>query len=166
MSCPGRLAFLLLFLTLSVPFAAARDAPDAYHTKHKSTTGAVLRSLVLPGWGQFYNDSYYKAVAFALIEGIQISGIYGFHNKMLKAKRQDNHPELQRSRAAYMAALRPGDFQNEQRYRERRNKTLWWFTGIVLLSLGDAYVDAQLYGIDISKPNIQPRADCGGHGIY
>lgn len=35
----------------------------------KSTTGAVLRSLALPGWGQYYTKNYWKAAAFVVVQG-------------------------------------------------------------------------------------------------
>jgi hypothetical protein len=150
----GRLVFLLLILAVSL--ASARDAPESDHVRRKSTTGAVLRSLVVPGWGQLYNESYYKAVGFALIEGLQIASISGLHKKMLAAKCENYFPEQyaegSEERRNAESANRRAD-ADEMRYRERRNKTLWWFAGVVLLSLGDAYVDAQLYGIDIS-PNL------------
>jgi hypothetical protein len=150
----SRIVFLLLVLAVSL--ASARDAPDADRARRKSTTGAVLRSLVVPGWGQFYNESYYKAAAFAIIEGFQITSISSLHNKMLAAERVDYFPEQfaegTPERIAAERANHKAD-ADEMRYRERRNKTLWWFTGVVLLSLGDAYVDAQLYGIDVS-PNL------------
>jgi hypothetical protein len=155
MSRTGRLAVMLL-LILSASMASARDAPAVDRIKRKSTTGAVLRSLVVPGWGQLYNESYYKAAAFALIEGIQISGIYGLHNKMQAAKRVNYFPEQYAAGSVERSAAESGNRKADadaMRYRERRNKTLWWFAGTVLLSLGDAYVDAQLYGIDVS-PNL------------
>lgn len=97
----------------------------------KSTTGAVLRSLVVPGWGQFYNESYIKAAAFAVIEGTLIYSASHQHDEMMRFKTG-------------------GDFFRERFYRNNRNKLLWWLTGVVLLSMGDAYVDAHLYHLDVS----------------
>jgi hypothetical protein len=41
-----------------------KTAPDTSQYKfvmQKSAVGAVLRSAVVPGWGQIYNQSYWKA---------------------------------------------------------------------------------------------------------
>jgi hypothetical protein len=114
-------------MTVAAPVRAEETSPKP----KKSSTGAVLRSLVVPGWGQFYNESYVKAVAFAGIEGSLIfSASY-------------QHDQMKRFEKAH-------DFPRERFYRSSRNRLLWWLAGTVLLSMGDAYVDAQLYGLDVS----------------
>lgn len=157
MSRAGRLScFVLLCVTLICATAFAQDQEPLDRSRPlKSTTGAVLRSMVVPGWGQFYNESYYKAIAFAIIEGFQIDGMIRMNDKMNAAKKVDFHPEqydavtqADEYKAALSANAAAG--QDVIRYRERRNKTVWWFIGTMLLSMGDAYVDAQLYGIDVS----------------
>jgi hypothetical protein len=121
-------AAVLSALLLSVPpLRAAETQPP----KQKSSTGAVLRSMVIPGWGQLYNKSYVKALAFAGVEGTLI----------VSASHQSD--QMKRFETA-------GDFRSERFYRNSRNKLLWWLAGTVLLSMGDAYVDAQLYGLDVS----------------
>lgn len=121
-----RVCFLLMLFT-----AMPLSAQEIQKKPHKSATGAVLRSMVIPGWGQLYNESYMKAIAFAGIEGSLI----------FSASHQ--HDQMKRFETA-------NDFRREKFYRNARNKLLWWLAGTVLLSMGDAYVDAQLYGLDVS----------------
>lgn len=88
----------------------------------KSPPGAVLRSAVLPGWGQVYNEQYLKgALAFGLNTALIWRYVH-YHNRW-----RDTGNE--------------GD-------RNRRNATAWYLAATYLLTLIDAYVDAQLYGFD------------------
>jgi len=121
----------------SLAAAGISRAEDNTVRPLKSTTGAVLRSLAMPGWGQFYNESYVKAVAFAVVEGTLILSASSQHDQMMRFKTG-------------------GDFFREKFYRNNRNKLLWWLTGVVLLSMGDAYVDAHLYHLDVS-PDLSPE---------
>jgi hypothetical protein len=102
-----------------------RDKPQ------KSTTKAVFCSMLVPGLGQVYNESYIKAFAFAATEGILAISASHEHDKMMAFKK--SHV-----------------FILEKHYRNSRNGLLWWLAGTILLSMGDAYVDAQLYGVDVS----------------
>ncbi len=87
--------------------------------------------MVIPGWGQFYNESYVKAAGFALLQGTLIVSASHENDQMMRFKTG-------------------GDFRLEKFYRNSRNKLLWWLAGTILLSMGDAYVDAHLYKLDIS----------------
>jgi hypothetical protein len=123
------ISFLLLLTCALTLFGAE---PDSVRGKPlKSTTGAVLRSMVIPGWGQFYNESYVKAAGFALLQGTLIVSASHENDQMMRFKTG-------------------GDFRLEKFYRNSRNKLLWWLAGTILLSMGDAYVDAHLYKLDIS----------------
>ncbi|NUO18710.1 hypothetical protein HUU59_04605 [bacterium] len=128
-----------LVLILSALLCAGRAIADESSRVRpkKSTTGAVFRSLAVPGWGQAYNESYVKAAAFFVTEALFIVGISRYNDWMMAAKKADN-------------------FEEEKLYRSSRNKNIWWLAGIKLLSLGDAYVDAQLFQIDVS-PNLTPE---------
>jgi len=125
-----RAAAPLLVAALLVTAVSAR-AEETAPKPRKSSTAAVLRSLAVPGWGQLYNESYVKAVVFAGIEGSLIFSASHQHDQMKRFEKA-------------------GDFPREQFYRSSRNRLVWWLAGTVLLSMGDAYVDAQLYGLDVS----------------
>jgi hypothetical protein len=94
----------------------------------KSPTGAMLRSLAIPGWGQFYNEQWFKGIFVAGTElGIITNAI------------------VQNHYAANANTDAERDF-----YRDNRNLSYWWLAGAILLSMADAYVDAHLYGFDES----------------
>jgi len=102
----------------------------------KSPMGAVVRSALLPGWGQVYNEQYTKAgIAFGL-------------NAFLVYKIWDFHQQWRQT--------------HDQGFRDRRNLYTWYFGAVYALTLLDAYVDAYLYGFDKAMkisllPSMQPE---------
>ncbi|MBU1936289.1 hypothetical protein KKG05_02740 [bacterium] len=119
---------VLLWGMLSPAFSAPADT---LQTKQKSPGGAMLRSLVFPGWGQFYNEKYLKSlIVFGIEAGFAASISYQSDQVKRYEKKDD-------SEAAKF-------------YRNDRNRLIWWLAGFVLLSMGDAYVDAYLFNYDIS----------------
>ena len=53
-------------------------------------------------------------------------------------------------------------FRDEKFYRNQRNSLIWWLAGTILLSMGDAYVDAHLYGLDWSPEISMDRRGVSG----
>lgn len=88
----------------------------------KSPWGAVLRSAVLPGWGQMYNHKPIKAGLALTLNGFLLSRIIHFDNRWQETRNQD--------------------------FRDSRNLFTWYLGLTYLLTLVDAYVDAQLFGFD------------------
>jgi hypothetical protein len=90
--------------------------------------GAMIRSAVFPGWGQFYSAHYVKAsLFFALESGLVISAI----NENRKA-----NDVYDTDYEAYLDRI------------DKRNLRIWWTAGVVVYSIVDAYVDAHLFGFD------------------
>lgn len=119
--------------------ALAAVADSLSRTQRKSPTGAMIRSLLIPGWGQFYNGKWLKAIlVFGLEAGFIGAAVY--YNQ----KAQDaSQPEV-----------------NRRFYTDQRN-TNYWRTGVViLLSMLDAYVDAHLSDFDES-PDLSFRIEPG-----
>jgi len=106
--------------------------------------GALLRSVAIPGWGQFYNEKYIKA---AVVFGVETTYIVlaadewrktNFHKKNYQSA-PPNSPE------------QFWEFDQYRFHEDRRNLYLWVISGIVFLSMFDAYVDAHLYTFDKDK---------------
>jgi hypothetical protein len=125
---------LLVVALWGLAFPVHGASPDTLHIRRKSPTGAMLRSLVLPGWGQFYNTKYVKAL---LVFGIETSLALSASYQNDQMRRYD----------------KKGDTEAAKFFRNDRNRLLWWLAGFVLLSMGDAYVDAHLFDYEIS-PNL------------
>jgi hypothetical protein len=105
--------------------------PDTLTAKQKSPSGAMLRSLAFPGWGQFYSEKYFKAaVVFGIEAALALSVSYQ-NDQMHRFDKM-------------------GDTEAGKFYRNDRNRLIWWLAGFAIFSMGDAYVDAHLFNYDIS----------------
>ena len=122
----------------------------------KSPTTAVLLSAVLPGAGQFYNESYWK---IPLIGGL--IGYFGYEyfrqNNLYKDYR-DRYAESQTPQAP------SGDLSLKtlrEFYRDQRDDFVWYFTIVYVLNLVDAYIDAHLFDFDVKDEKLT-RFGTGG----
>jgi len=88
----------------------------------KSPWGAVAKSAMLPGWGQFYNEEYIKGIISFLL-------VADFTRKAII-----NDIKYKRTRSA----------EN----RERRSVNTWYAGLAYALNMVDSYVDAYLYKFD------------------
>lgn len=132
MYCSRFIAVVIVLLIYLLPSRLdAVTIEDDEPSWRPSPTGAALRSLFIPGWGQMYARQPLKAVIYAGLEQGFIYGIY----------RQD---KLYR----YYSAR--GDESTANVYRNDRNRLGWYLTATLIVSVMDAYVDAHLYGFDVS----------------
>ncbi len=110
--------------------------------KGKSPTGALLRSVVFPGGGQFYNRKYLKGIVVFGTEATFITLAAVDWSRMSPHKKNFQNPSY---------PDRYWEFDQYRFYEDRRNLFLWITAGVVFLSMFDAYVDAQLYHFDQEK---------------
>lgn len=105
----------------------------------KSPWGAVARSAVIPGLGQFYNESYWK---IPLIWGTAAWLVYNWadNNKLYS----DYKSLYQNTNNEYYRRLR--NF-----YRDQRDKFTIYLGLLYLLNLVDAYVDAHLFDFNVGE---------------
>ena len=146
-------------LRITLKEGIAVEIEDTIPTK--STLGAVLRSAVIPGWGQFYNESYLKVPVVVGLTGFLVWGVLNEHG---------NFKDYDRLYLATITEENPnGDlFYKRYRefYRDRRDTYGWWLLVTYLLQLADAYVDAALFSFDVSDESgimLIPRP--GGLGM-
>ena len=122
------LLFGILFVTV-VPDVWAQENSDSVHVTtivEKSPRGAMLRSALMPGWGQLYNNQKLKAL---LVFGGEMA--------------------LVGNAIYYNQVANKSQTVDEQRfYKDMRSQFLWWLFAIHLLNILDAYVDAHLWNFD------------------
>ncbi len=110
----------------------------------KSPTTAVLLSAVLPGAGQFYNESYWKVPIIGGLVGY--FGYEYFRNNNLYKDYRDDY-------AASQTEINPeGDFTLKtlrEFYRDQRDDFVWYFLIVYVINMVDAYVDAHLFDFDV-----------------
>lgn len=88
----------------------------------KSPWGAVLRSAVLPGWGQVYTQQYIKAGVVLTVNAALLWTVLDYDRQWRDT--------------------------NNMSFRDKRNQYMWYLGLAYLLTLVDAYVDASLFGFD------------------
>ena len=114
---------LLLALLAGRPAGAAGAETDSTRTDTlPSAHGALLRSAVLPGWGQFYNGRPVKGLLFGAASATALTSVVVEHRRIRSAPT----PEAHQDRTA------------------RRNSRLLYLALSVALAAIDAYVDAHL----------------------
>ena len=113
---------------LSIAEAVEIDSPDW----KPSPTGAAVRSLIFPGWGQIYARQPLKAVIYGGIEQGFMYGVYHEHK-------------------LYQYNKSIGDEGAADFYRNNRNRMGWYLAAALIVSTMDAYVDAHLYNFDVSS---------------
>jgi hypothetical protein len=115
--------------------------------KQKSPLVAVLLSATIPGGGQIYNGSYWKV---PIIYGLQAFFVSQWisNNKTYQSLRSQYSDSLRTgSNSGYLDQLQ----QYRDSYHDQRDSYAWYIAGVYLLSIIDAYVDAELSGFDVSS---------------
>lgn len=108
----------------------------------KNPSGALLRSAVLPGWGQFYNDKPVKGLLFGAAEIGLLSWLITEHL------------------AAEDARL-SGDEQAYDLHKQRRLDLIWYTSAAWLFGMLDAYVDAYLYSFNCENDEFEKEISIG-----
>lgn len=87
----------------------------------------MIRSAILPGWGQWYNNQKIKAgIAFFAEAGL-IGNAVALNQKVVSAETEDERLF----------------------YESNRSLSVWLAAGIYFIVIFDAYVDADLSDFDI-----------------
>ena len=136
--------------TLPVADVSAASRP----VESKNPTGALLRSLALPGWGQLYNEQYIKSALVVAAEGLLIAGAVVEHRRA-----EDDHDIYQD--LSQSDAVREAAWNRYSRRIDKRNTYLWYYAGFKFLSVIDAYVDAHLYRFDEGPFGVEVRPHSG-----
>ena len=111
----------------------------------KSAGLAVGLSAVLPGAGQIYNESYWKA---PVIWGLTTYWVYEWID--LNGKYKDFRDQFQKSVETFPPY---GDTQKQRVrdfYRDERDKFAWYLGALYFVNLLDAYITANLYDFNVS----------------
>jgi hypothetical protein len=126
---------------------------DTVFRKGKSGTVAMLASMVLPGAGQIYNQSYWKAPV-----------VWGFGTYFYLIYHDQNNLYHQ-YRDRYAASVDstnplgdPGLKDKRKFYFSQRNTFGWYLAITYLINIVDAYVDASLFNFEVS-PDLQPHGE-------
>lgn len=137
---------ICLFLLLTLPAWSYATPPSERLSAEPADsvawmpnpTGAAVRSLILPGWGQAYVQQPFKAAIYGGLEFGFILSTYRQH-RLFKEALDDNREN------------------DAEAYKENRNKISWYIAGVIIISMMDAYVDAHLFDFDVSPDLMLPN---------
>ncbi len=133
---------MLLFIsTISYGQGLTEESPpsDTGFVMQKSPWGAVLRSAMVPGLGQFYNESYWKIPVIWGVGALFISG--WVHNNNLYNDYKDLFIDTGNN-----------NYKNYRDfYRDQRDNFTIYLVLLYMLNLVDAYVDAHLYDFTVQE---------------
>jgi len=144
---------LVVLLAIS-SFVFAQEELDTLNTVQtndsvfvitKSPWGAVGRSAILPGLGQFYNESYWK---IPIIWGVMgwFTYLYIENNDLYKKYGELYNESLEDSQHGNSNYKEARDF-----YRNERDQWALFLGLTYFLNLVDAFVDAHLFDFSISE---------------
>ena len=145
--------FLLVAILQAIVFSQIDSAKveentgktDSSFIMQKSPFGAVLRSAVIPGWGQIYNESYIKVpVIWGIFAGLAAGWVF-YNNKYVD------------SRNLFLQTQVNNYKESRDFYKDQRD-LMGIYIGIAyLLNLVDAYVDAQLFDFNVNEDNFSQQ---------
>lgn len=115
------------------------EKTDTVFVMQKSPWGAVLRSAVIPGWGQFYNESYWK---IPVIWGLTGWFVYNWI---------DTNNEYIENRDLYAQTNQNIYLLRRDFYRDQRDNFAIYLALTYILTLVDAYVDAHMFDFTVSE---------------
>ena len=105
----------------------------------KSPWGSVARSAIIPGWGQIYNESYWKAPVVWGVMGWFVYSWINNNNKYIDYKNLYS----QTNQSLYL------DYRDF--YRDQRDEFAIYLVLTYFLNLVDAYVDAHLFDFSVDE---------------
>ncbi len=142
-AAPGRAAPALDLA--NGPVYPPRKDEEFSRFAERSTTAAVLMSVPLPGWGQFYGDTpFWGVVAFSV-------QMWFYGNIATQLRRQERQRVARDEWPTGSAEWELRDamvIENSERARD----FVWWAAGSLLLVSLDAYVSVQLVDFDSPVP--------------
>ncbi|HOJ17646.1 MAG TPA: DUF5683 domain-containing protein [Ignavibacteriaceae bacterium] len=119
------------------------ESNDSLFIMTKSPWGAMLRSAAIPGWGQFYNESYWK---IPVIWGVMGWFIYNWI---------DNNNNYQDYRDLYINDPSNSNKRLREFYRDNRDLFAIYLGLTYVANLVDAYVDAHMFDFDVSEDPVR-----------
>lgn len=105
----------------------------------KSPWGAVARSAVIPGWGQIYNESYWKA---PVVWGVMGWFVYVW---------VDNNNNYIDYKNLYTQTNDSKYIDYRDFYRDQRDEFAIYILLTYFLNLVDAYVDAHMFDFSVGE---------------
>lgn len=144
--------FLLLsFIYSSFVFAQVEiyknesSVSDSTFIMQKSPTIAMLKSALIPGWGQFYNESYWKIPV--------VWGFLGYYLSVWISQNQKYNLYKDKYSQSISTLIPDGDTQLKKYrdfYHNQRDEFTIYIFITYFLNIVDAYVDSHLFDFNVT----------------
>ena len=139
-----KIFFIISFFPILLPAqesisVADSNQVDTTFVMQKSAWGAVIRSAIFPGWGQVYNESYWKV---PIVWGIGGWFIYNYSK---------NNKDYKNSQNLYLKTIDSQYLSDREFYRDQRDLFAMYLVFTYLANLVDAYVDAHLFDFSVTE---------------
>jgi hypothetical protein len=108
----------------------------------------MLRSVVVPGWGQWHNHARLKAVAVAGVEGWILGNVFADQHAMTRLLNDVHRAQADSDNAAYNQAV-----SEYNSHLDGFVSGQWLLAGVLAYAMIDAYVDAHFRTFDIDFRN-------------
>ena len=135
----------------------APTVPFASIARFDKPRWVMLRSLVVPGWGQFHNHAWFKMVGVAAAEGSLLAGIVNDERQLDRLSRKIEAAQAVNDEPAFNAAV----LAYNDRLATTTNRR-WWLGGVIAYALVDAYVDAHFTHFDVEFDTDPALPEGGG----
>ncbi len=141
-----KILFTCIIILLSVSnstaqnFTSENQSDTTKFRMTKSPWSAVLRSAILPGFGQFYNESYWKIPV--------VWGALGYLGYLWN----DSNNKYKKYRDLYSANVDNQTYLTyRESYKDQRDLNAVFIGLAYFLNLVDAFVDAHLFDFNVSE---------------
>jgi len=126
------------------------DIEGSTWKKKKNPRTAMLCALAFPGLGQIYNEKAFKAV---IVMGVETYYIMNVLHNYRKADdwlgKRDGYDMYEPCFPGSEDLCMNSDWRTAnawyEEYKERTIDWIWWTSGVIILVMLDAYVDAHLH---------------------
>jgi len=128
----------------------------AIFTMRKNPWKAVALSAIIPGLGQFYNQSYWK---IPIIAGL--GGYFGYEIISNNNKFNDYKDRYADSQTTTNPDGDPVLRNYREFYRDQRDQFILYFIFLYVINIVDAYVDAHLFDFSVSDSYLHTSQKSG-----
>jgi len=125
-------------------FISGKNVHSKSYAMKKSPTKALIYS-VIPGMGQVYVESYWKAPVFAGAAGFLVYNIVHYNRLFEETKLEILDLEKEGADITDITAAK----NTREFHRDNRDQSILWLMGVYTISAIDAYVGAHLFDFNV-----------------
>jgi hypothetical protein len=136
------LSFFPYLLFSQTPTDSTEVTEKKKYVMTKSPTGAIYRSIALPGWGQWYVERYWKAPLFFGATAFTITNVIVQHNRFTTRQQEFDNSTNPIEKSVLL----------QQKENNRNQRDLFSFFTLLIYGVAaiDAYTDAHLFDFTVT----------------